>query len=160
MAGGAIGVERVNKVASWELKHNKKAVQSMSDHEFAQNIANRAETKLGTGKGPDLGRKKHKYAERVTKRYQRMTGERSELVAEGDINGEAPWQPEMGLKGHVRPDLYNKETKTAFDYKFGDAKVTSKQTQRYAKQLPRKVDSPSELVEVKPNIRTIKKRKQ
>ena len=67
----------------------------------------------------------------------------------------------MGLKDSVVPDLYNENIFKAFDYKFGNAKVTSKQRSRYAKGLPRKNHgAPSDLTEVKPNIKLAKKRKQ
>lgn len=45
-------------------------------------------------------------------------------------------------------DLYNKKTKQPIDYKFGDAKVTKRQRQRYEKQLPQNA---APIHETKPN---------
>lgn len=143
----------IDPVAAFELKHNKKAVQNMTDHELAQSLANRAERKMPGGTGPEVGKLKHKYAEDVLKRYQESTGQRPDLVAEGRFKNNQEWDKGMGLKDTVRPDLYNKKTKEAFDYKFGDAEVTQGQRTRYEAQLPRNTDeTPSTLTQIKPSL--------
>ncbi len=53
----------------------------MSDREYVQSLADRADKRF-EGKGPRVGTQKHKYAEQVHKRYQRMTGERRHMEAE------------------------------------------------------------------------------
>ncbi len=156
----AFATAAADRVAAWELKHNKKAVQNMTDRELAQSLADRAERKIGSGKGPLIGQQKHKYNERLFNRYQGMTDERSNITVEARFKGGNKWQEGMGLKDSVQADWYDDITEDALDYKFGDAKVTSAQVKRYQKQLPRKADmSPANVIEVKPSIKSVKKGK-
>ena len=126
----------------------------MTDQELAQSLANRAERKFPGGKGPEAGKVKHKYTEKVLKRYQESTGQRPDLVAEGRFKGGRGWEPGMGLKDSVKPDLYNKTTLDGLDYKFGEAEVTQGQRVRYEAQLPKHEDGrPSSLTQIKPTIK-------
>lgn len=143
----------LERVSAFELKHNKKAVQNMTDHELSQSLANRAERKMPGGKGPEVGKLKHKYTEKVFKRYQNSTGQRPEIIAEGRFKGGREWEEGMGLQDSVKPDFYNKTTKQAFDYKFGEAEVAQGQRTRYEAQLPRHEDkTPSTLTQIKPSL--------
>jgi len=153
----AFATAAADRVAAWELKHNKKAVQNMTDRELVQSLADRAERKIGSGKGPLVGQQKHKYAEETMKRYQKMTGERAHIAVEARFKNGVEWREGMGLKDSVKADLHIKTTKETPDFKFGDAKVTPAQVKRYQQQLPRKADkSAAEVIEVKPNIKSSK----
>lgn len=142
----------IDRVRAFELKHNKKAVQNMTDTELAQSLADRAERRFPGTKGAVAGTKKHKYSEDLWDRYQEMVGDgpgrRPNLGAEVRYKGGKPWEPSMGLKNSIEIDFFNKTTNQSFDYKFGDAKVTSKQQMRYKAQLPEGAPS---IIEIKPN---------
>lgn len=99
-----------------------KPVSQLSDKEFVQRIANKAERwgvknshgKAGTGHVQ--GSKKHKYANELLERYQRMTGQRTYLVSEQSYLGQMPISG--GTKGSARPDVFNTKTGEIYDYKF------------------------------------------
>ena len=131
----------------------KKPIKEMTDHELTENLANRAEKALGKGNGPLMGQKKHRYAEDLAKRYQKMTGERPDLVFEESYKGGKPLEKGMERKGSVKPDVYNKNTGEVFDYKFGNAKLKPDQIQRLQKQMPK--ETYGDLVnvtEIKPSL--------
>ena len=139
---------------AFEAKFGKKAIQNMSDHELAQTLANRADkTALGEF-GAAVGKQKHKYAEKVFNRYQKMTGQRLDLVAETRYKNGRLWEEGMGLQGSVKPDLYNKSTGEVFDYKFGDAVLGNNQIKRYEAALPEINGKVSTPIKVKPTIKT------
>ena len=102
--------------------NSNKPVSQLSDIEFVQRIANKAErwgVKNGYGKagtGHVQGIKKHKYAHDLLERYQRMTGQRSHLVSEQSYLGQLPVT--AGTKGSARPDVFNTKTGEVYDYKF------------------------------------------
>ncbi len=137
---------------AFEAKFGKKAIQNMSDHELAQTLANRADkTALGEF-GAAVGKQKHDYAEKVFNRYQKMTGQRLDLVAEKRYKNGRPWERGMGLQDSVKPDLYNKTTGVPYDYKFGDAVGNKNQIDRYKKALPKMPDGSDATMEIiKPN---------
>ena len=141
----------VKDPASFEKKFDKKAVQDMDDHEFVQNIANRAD-KINPEKGPLVGQKKHDYAKRLGQRYQDMKGDKKNLQFEERYKDGGEWQKNMGLKDSVKPDVYNKETGQAWDYKFGNAKLGQKQVKNLQKNLPKNEDlTAANIQQVKPN---------
>ncbi len=122
----------------------------MTDEEYVQSLADRADKRFG-GKGPRVGTQKHGYAQRVHERYQRMTGEREHLEAEKRFSDGRPWREGQGTKGSSRADMYNRQTNEAYDYKFGDAKLSSGQRQRYEANLPRNDNGSANVHEVKPS---------
>ncbi|MDC6167877.1 hypothetical protein [Paucibacter sp. XJ19-41] len=95
---------------------------SLSDLDFVQKIATKAEStgvRLGhgaAGTGPAQGIWKHDYAKRVLERYQRMTGEKIDLLAEKSYLGGV--RATYGTAGSARPDVFNPVTGQIFDYKF------------------------------------------
>jgi hypothetical protein len=113
----------------------KKPIAQMTDHEFAQSLANRAE-RIVEGKGPVVGTAKHGYVKKLAERYQRMTGERPDVVFEQRQFKGREWRKGDPLKGSVKPDVYNTRTGEVFDYKFGDAKLGQRQVTKLQEQLP------------------------
>lgn len=81
-----------------------KPVRDMSDREYVQSLADRADKRF-EGKGPRVGTQKHKYAEQVHKRYQRMTGERQHIEAEKRFSKGRQWEEGMDVKGSSRADI-------------------------------------------------------
>lgn len=67
--------------------------------------------------------------------------------------GGREWEEGMGLKDSVVPDVYNKETGQAWDYKFGNAKLGQKQVKNLQKNLFKdtKTGASATIHEVKPN---------
>lgn len=109
----------------------------LTDEQFAQEIARRAEKKIG-GTGAAAGSRKHSYAERFMKRYQKMTKQRTHLeVEESYLNGQI--KP-RGTPGSARPDLYDPITGNVYDYKFttnpGNG-ISSRQQFHNAVNLPK-----------------------
>ena len=145
------GARAIKDVPLSEAKAAKtsKPVRDMSDREYVQSLADRADKRF-EGKGPRVGTKKHKYAEQVHKRYQRMTGERRHMEAEKRFNKGEYWEKGMDVKGSSRADMYNKRTNEAYDYKFGDAKLSSRQQQKYEANLPRNGNDAAKVHETKP----------
>ena len=130
----------------------KKPVKAMTDKEFVQNIANRAD-KINPAKGPRAGTEKHTYAKKLGKRYQKMTGDRKDVKFEELYKGNEPYRTKDGVKGSTRPDVYNQKTGEVFDYKFGDAKLGPRQTQKLQDQMPVNADgSKVTVTEIKPNV--------
>ncbi|OPZ88954.1 MAG: hypothetical protein BWY74_02928 [Firmicutes bacterium ADurb.Bin419] len=94
----------------------------MSDYDFLQRIATKAEStgvRLGkgaSGTGSLQGTWKHSYAERVLKRYQNMTGQKTHLLSEQSwLNGNVVLR---GTAGSSRPDVFDPLTGIIYDYKF------------------------------------------
>lgn len=136
-----------NDIKANHLTFLKQPVRDMTSEELIQSLANRAEKINPGAKGPEAGKEKHLYAEKLLKRYQKITGQRSELLVETRYLGRRLWERGDGLKGSIVPDVYDIIAKRAYDYKFGDAKVTPNQRKRYEHQLP----EGSDLIQVKPS---------
>jgi RHS repeat-associated protein len=108
------------------VKRAKKAAEktaaSLPDLDFIQRIATKAEStgvRLGkgaAGTGPGQGTWKHDYAKRVLERYQRVTDQKTHLLAEQSWLGGSP--AKYGTKGSARPDVFDPLTGTIYDYKF------------------------------------------
>jgi RHS repeat-associated protein len=111
------GVEAVRAVEKTAEGVNdvKKGYSHLSDAQFVGEIAKRAERKVG-GTGAVAGTHKHTYAEKMMKRYQGMTGERTHLQVEQSYKGGKPTF--RGDKGSSRPDVYDPATGSVYDYKF------------------------------------------
>ena len=122
----------------------------MTDHEFTQSLCNRADMKY-EGKGPRVGTDKHRYAENLGKRYQKITGERESLQFEQRYKEGGEYVKGMGLKDSVIPDVFNKPKGEVFDYKFGNATLGQKQIQKLETQLPKLDDAVVKVTEIKPN---------
>jgi hypothetical protein len=100
----------------------KKAAHTMTDYDFLQRIATKAEStgvhlgKGASGTGPLQGTWKHNYAKRVLDRYQSMTGQKIHLLTEETyLNGAVE---KYGKLGSSRPDVFDPLTGTIYDYKF------------------------------------------
>lgn len=87
----------------------------ISDKQFLEEIAARAEAKVG-GTGAVAGTLKHTHAERLLKKYQGMKKKRQYLQAEQSYYKGA--KVNRGFPGSARPDVYNAWTGEVFDYKF------------------------------------------
>jgi len=110
----------------------------MSDAEFVQTLANRVDKRF-EGKGAKVGKQKHEKAKDIAKRYQRMHKDKQDLVFEQRFKGGKKYEVDSGdtPKGSVVPDVYNQTTGQAYDYKFGDAKLGSRQQRRLKEEMPR-----------------------
>ena len=129
------------------LVHNaygQPKASSLSDLDFAKRVAAKTE-RFGirkgwgaAGTGPRQGSLKHTHAERLVKRYQRLTGQRSHLQIEesflGGIGGRT-----RGMPGSARPDIYNSLTGEVYDYKFTrspTSPISARQQRHNAANLP------------------------
>ena len=97
---------------------------SLSDKDFVKRIAEKAERwgiKSGkgvAGSGHAQGSSKHAYADALLQRYQRMTGQKTDLMSETSFLNRNPQPVPRGTAGSARPDVYNPKTGEVFDYKF------------------------------------------
>lgn len=99
-----------------------------------------------------MGTKKHGYAEKLHERFNQLYGGREHLLAEKRFKDGARYTKGQGVKGTVKPDIYNTKTGDAYDFKFGNARLSSAQKARNATNLPRKADgSEAKTFKVKPN---------
>lgn len=92
----------------------KPQISQMTNEQFVQEIATRAENKIG-GTGSVNGTLKHSYAKELLERYQNIFGDRG-LKAEITWLGGNP--KKYGTKGSVRIDVLDTINNTAYDYKF------------------------------------------
>ncbi|MCP4122646.1 MAG: hypothetical protein GY751_12910, partial [Bacteroidetes bacterium] len=86
-----------------------------SDEGFLREVATRAEKNVG-GEGAAAGSKKHKYADKMLRRYQRETGQRQNLAREQSYRGGE--RAKYGDEGSARPDVFDPQTGKIYDYKF------------------------------------------
>ena len=131
-------------------KHGKKPISEMSDHEFVQSIANRAD-RISSEKGSVMGTRKHQHAEELAIRYQDRTGDRRHLELEQRYIRGDEWKQGDGLKGSVKPDVYDPTTGTVWDYKFGNAQLQPSQVQRLEARMPKLDGQPVTVNQIKPN---------
>jgi len=100
----------------------RQVAASMSDQDFVQKIARLSENwgvRKGygpAGSGSLQGTVKHTHAKKLLERYQRVTGQKPDLVAERSYVGGV--RRSYGTPGSARPDVYNRTTGEIFDYKF------------------------------------------
>ena len=115
---------------------------SRSHQQLIFEIAGRAERKMG-GTGAVLGTRKHRYAMVLLDRYQRLYGDKG-LRAERSylFHREVPY----GTLGSARIDVYDATTNIAYDYKFGQRRISRWQKQKIQTHGPRGVS----VMEVKP----------
>lgn len=115
--GASLGLKGASTVirAETSLVSNLGRYASHTDAQFLTEIATRAEAKIG-GVGAVAGTQKHTYAEDLLNRYQRMTGERTNLVTERSYLGGSPVS--RGTAGSARPDVYDPVSGAVYDYKF------------------------------------------
>lgn len=88
---------------------------SLADVDFLTEVARRAEGKIG-GTGAVAGSRKHSYAEKLTNRYQQLTGQRQNLTTEQSYLGGT--QVPRGTAGSARPDVYDPASGAIYDFKF------------------------------------------
>ena len=127
-----------------------KPLKEMSNAELVQAIANRAEYEIG-GLGAVPGTHKHKYAENLLDRTQKMFGDRGLQVEQRWVNSQ-PWKPNDTLKGSVKLDVYDKTANIVYDYKFVQKPgmgLKQQQIDRIQHQVGRDVS----VIEVNPAIR-------
>ena len=95
---------------------------ALPDAVFLQRIAAKAEStgmragQGAAGTGSAQGVWKHTYAKKVLERYQKMTGQKPDLLAEKSYLGGN--QASYGTAGSSRPDVFNPVSGEIFDYKF------------------------------------------
>lgn len=90
------------------------------------------------GSGPVQGSKKHSYADKLMRRYQKMTGQKTHLETETSYLGGN--QVSRGTLGSARPDVYNPQTGEVFDYKFtrnSTSPISQRQQQNNINNLPK-----------------------
>jgi RHS repeat-associated protein len=121
-AKSAEGTRAANSTGPKAGEAKKSDLSSLSDEQFVQEVANRVEKAavrkgIGpAGTGPTQGTLKHTSAERLVKRYQRLTGQRTHLeIEESYLSGQ---RVPRGTKGSARPDVYDPTTGNVYDYKF------------------------------------------
>jgi hypothetical protein len=112
-------------------------ISKMDTEEFLNEIAKRAEKKIG-GTGHVAGTKKHSYAEKLARRYQKKSGTRSNLVFEKSYKDKS--DANYGTKGSARPDVFDTSSGTVYDYKFlknpqGNG-ISAKQQANNSKNIP------------------------
>jgi len=97
-------------------------IAGLSDRQLLQEIAGRAEAQGirqgwgAAGTGPVQGTLKHSYAERLLETYQRISGQRGNLVSEQSFLGGVPVP--RGTAGSARPDVFDTAGGLIYDYKF------------------------------------------
>ncbi|MGL4108490.1 polymorphic toxin-type HINT domain-containing protein [Clostridium sp. LP20] len=97
------------------LKGSTKApISQMTNEELIQEVARRAENKIG-GTGRVAGTKKHAYSQKLIDRYQSMFGDRGLRTETTWLGGNAAT---YGTKGSARIDVLDTINNTAYDYKF------------------------------------------
>ncbi|MBW8309454.1 MAG: hypothetical protein K0M45_07465 [Candidatus Paracaedibacteraceae bacterium] len=141
------GIEMASTVARPRIN---KPLKEMSNTELVQAIANRAEYEIG-GIGAVPGTHKHKYAENLLDRTQKMFGKRELQVEQRWVNNKT-WEPNDPLKGSVKLDVYDINAKVVYDYKFVQQPgmgLKQKQVDRIQQQVGRDVS----VIEVNPTIR-------
>jgi hypothetical protein len=101
-----------------------------------QVLANRAERAVG-GTGAVAGTDKHHYAKRMVDKYKGMYKDRTELEAESSWIGHNP--ADHGERGSVRIDVYDRNAKKAYDYKFcaNPPCLSNRQVNRTMREGPR-----------------------
>ena len=124
--------------------NNSKSASQLSDKDFVQRIAEKAERwgikngKGAAGSGHAQGSSKHAYADALLKRYQRMTGQKTYLETEqAYLNGN---KVPRNTAGSARPDVYNPQTGEVFDYKFtrnSSSPISNTQQAHNRKNLPK-----------------------
>jgi hypothetical protein len=110
------GFNPANTNVAHSITPSKKPIGELTNHEFVQDIATRAEKKIG-GSGAVSGTKKHTYAKQLGERAQRRFGDRG-LEFEKEYKGGEQLNKGDSRKGSTRLDVYDKQNKVVYDYKF------------------------------------------
>jgi hypothetical protein len=74
------------------LIRSRKTANSLSDKQFLDKVYKKADKAI-PGKGPRAGQQKHKYAERLLKKYKDITGNKKNLHPEKRFYGGEAWEP-------------------------------------------------------------------
>ncbi|MEI7006076.1 hypothetical protein WCT55_23305, partial [Pectobacterium parmentieri] len=123
---------------------SRKTAAELTDEEFVQRVGEKAERwgvnngHGSAGSGHVQGSKKHTYADKLMRRYQKMTGQKTHLETETSYSG--GHQVSRGTLGSARPDVYNPQTGEVFDYKFtrnSTSPISQRQQQHNIKNLPK-----------------------
>ncbi|MBD1395428.1 RHS repeat-associated core domain-containing protein [Mucilaginibacter glaciei] len=102
------------------------AYKGLTTSELVAKAAVKAEISVG-GTGRFAGTAKHTYANTLLSRYQSIHGSRGLEFNSYFNNG-------VGNRGFL--DIINNNTKTIFDFKFGDATMGSSQYSKYSRNFP------------------------
>jgi hypothetical protein len=139
LTGGGLGLAgriAVKALAKGGAKKLLAGGGGRTNAELVQQIATRAQnwgTRKGLGEGGTAGCLKHGYAKRRLDRYQRRYGDRGLRTETSWINhGPAKY----GKKGSTRLDVWEPGTGRVYDYKFGDANMSTKQLQKIMSHGP------------------------
>ncbi|NUK10469.1 Teneurin-1 [Streptomyces lunaelactis] len=95
---------------------NGRPTYDLTNPELVQEVANRAERAIpSSGSRAVDGTRKHKYAEKILDRYQKIFDDRGLILEESYLNRRPV---SHGTKGSARPDVYDQGAGIAYDYKF------------------------------------------
>jgi len=120
--------------------------KARTNGELVKDVATAAESKVG-GVGAAAGSKKHAYAKKLLDRYQKMFGSRG-LETEVSYVGGVP--KGYGTKGSVRLDVWDKNARVVYDYKFTTNPgkgLTTSQISKIVKEGPKSI---AQILEVNP----------
>ena len=98
----------------------------MSELQLVTRAAQKAEAAIG-GRGGVAGTLKHTYAKNLLSRYQSIFGDRGLSLGSNYFNGPA---------GRGFLDVVNHNTKMIYDFKFGNAVMSSNQYLKYSNSFP------------------------
>jgi hypothetical protein len=99
-----------------------KVKKELTNEELVQRAAIKAEKAIG-GTGRFAGTAKHTYANNLLQRYQKIYGNRGLETNKFFNNG-------VGNRGFL--DVIDHQTKTIYDYKFGNAVMSNSQFTKYS----------------------------
>jgi hypothetical protein len=139
LTGGGLGIAgriAVKALAKGGAKKLLAGGGGRTNAELVQQIATRAQnwgTRRGLGEGGTAGSLKHGYAKRLLERYQNRYGQRG-LHAESSWINHGPTK--YGKKGSTRLDVWEPGTGRVYDYKFGNATMSSEQLQTIMRHGP------------------------
>lgn len=102
------------------------AKAEMTDAQLLTRAAQKAEAAVG-GTGGVKGTAKHAYAKSLLSRYQSIYGDRGLSLGSNYFNGPAG-------KGFL--DVVNHNTRTIYDFKFGNAVMSNSQFLKYSNSFP------------------------
>jgi len=113
------------------LIRSRKTANSLSDKQFLDKVYKKADKAI-PGKGPRADQQKHKYAERLLKKYKDTTGNKKNLHPEKRFHGGEAWEPGDPTKGSKIVGVWDSRRQIPYDYKFGGARVTPRDRVEYA----------------------------
>ena len=113
-----------------------KEQKTLTNAELLQKSANKAEKAVG-GKGPVAGIKKHQYATQLLDKYQKMYGSRGLKTNKYFNKG----------SNKVFLDVFDAENNIIYDFKFGKARMSTKQYNKYQDAF-----DPDNIIIIRPKV--------